>query len=603
VKLLNEAPPLEILGCLGDRIPPSWRSATCVHRRDYRLTDLLLLLLLLLHLPLVALVALAAWLLPLPVGAAHMRALHLVLLPLPLLVFIRSLLRQHKPNPLAFFFFFEVGRLFEIPSLMRLVVFTQLLLATVCLEQGCRDRFLEPFSSYSIWNTAIGSSAEMAPGNLFGKGRLPSQFHNDQDFFLRVTKEDPLTDWINQGDWGSDDHCQVTGKVMGQIRFPRDWSSASDCNGHTDPNACLSKPNQANNNAMGVLLEDNETIVQMQPAYRCHFGDPLLARFGNKTDGCPQQFPNITSVFGDGNLGSHGGSGLSGIGGTIRLGELLGPEPIPHAIKIELQHQWYYGKAPLAPASAYNGGRRQYIWPATGSDSGTNKAPGGLYTGTDPHVAPGSLMALPAHVAETINMTTTVGKKIKQALVDYGAYIVDDTGGGNSVAICMEAQVNDEMRKNYGYAMTYPHGVSNAISDKGRALYSDLLIIFQSLHAVTNNGPNNIGGGGTPRVPTKPTICGAPPTPPLTPAPPSPPPTPPPPTPPPPPAALCQIKITGTCKKYPQESTGDWFDDSKKGGPPATTSIACCSVRVGGWKHDCPSCQVDCKFTPAAPGV
>jgi|EP01049_Picozoa_sp_SAG25_P000640 hypothetical protein len=59
------------------------------------------------------------------------------------------------------------------------------------------------------------------------------------------------------------------------------------------------------------------------------------------------------------------------------------------------------------------------------------------------------------------------------------------------------------------YAMTYPHGVSNALLDPGRALYKDLLLLFQSLHAVTNNGPNSIGGGGVPAVPTKPPICGA----------------------------------------------------------------------------------------------
>ena len=73
---------------------------------------------------------------------------------------------------------------------------------------------------------------------------------------------------------------------------------------------------------MGVLLPDNVTIVQMQPAYRCNGSGPLLARFGNSTDGCPQQFPNVTSILGDGALGSHGGSGLSGVGGTIRLGEV-----------------------------------------------------------------------------------------------------------------------------------------------------------------------------------------------------------------------------------------------------------------------------------------
>ena len=147
----------------------------------------------------------------------------------------------------------------------------------------CRDRFLQPFSSDSIWNTAIGSNARFVPANLFPDlvHNPPTSFHNDQDFFLRVTTDDPLTDWINQGDWGSDNHCHQHGQVVTQINFPYNWTSASD--------GGRSAPNQPNNNAMGVLLPDNETIVQMQPAYRCKPGSPLLARFGNTTDGCPQQ--------------------------------------------------------------------------------------------------------------------------------------------------------------------------------------------------------------------------------------------------------------------------------------------------------------------------
>ena len=74
---------------------------------------------------------------------------------------------------------------------------------------------------------------------------------------------------------------------------------------------------------MALLLPDNETLVQMQPVYRCGFWpSPLLARWGNATDGGPQQFPNTTSIFGDGTLGAHGGSGLSSIGGSIQLGGL-----------------------------------------------------------------------------------------------------------------------------------------------------------------------------------------------------------------------------------------------------------------------------------------
>ena len=54
----------------------------------------------------------------------------------------------------------------------------------------------------------------MVSARLFPAGRLPTQIHNDQDFFLRVTDDRtafPLTDWINQGDWGGDDHCALQG--------------------------------------------------------------------------------------------------------------------------------------------------------------------------------------------------------------------------------------------------------------------------------------------------------------------------------------------------------------------------------------------------------
>ena len=60
-----------------------------------------------------------------------------------------------------------------------------------------------------------------------------------------------------------------------------------------------------------------------------------------------------------------------------------------------------------------------------------------------------------------------------------------------------------------GFAMAYPDGVSADRADGGKALYFDLLAIFRALHAVTNNAPESIGGGGTPRVPKKPPICGA----------------------------------------------------------------------------------------------
>ena len=64
----------------------------------------------------------------------------------------------------------------------------------------CRDRFLEPFSNTSIWNTAIGSKARFAPASTVCYADLfPSQFHNDQEFFVRVSDSDAEFDWIDQG--------------------------------------------------------------------------------------------------------------------------------------------------------------------------------------------------------------------------------------------------------------------------------------------------------------------------------------------------------------------------------------------------------------------
>ena len=406
----------------------------------------------------------------------------------------------------------------------------------------CRDRWREPFSSDSIWNTAVGSGARFEPAGIFApedpRGD-PDNFHNDQDFLVRVTSDDPLTEWINQGDWGSDEHCTVqqhsgSGHHCGpeskqvdgchtQIRFPANWTSASDCD--EDGANCRSAPGQSNNNAMAMLLPDNETIVQMQPVYRCGpHPKPLLARWGNSTDGGPQQFPNLTSILADGTLGAHGGSGLSSIGGSIRLGELLpGAPPIGHALKLELGNWWYWGSSELNPPTPYNGGNTQYVWPATGSNAKfnrTTKSSDAGYTGTNRHLAPGALLAVPASNAKSVNATTVVGRRILQALVDYGGYVVDGSGRGsaphphhNLAALCMDAQVNAEMRRAYGFNMAYPAGVRNpavpgpAPQPAAAALYADLLAIFRALHVVTNNSPSSIGGGGVPRRSRKPPLC------------------------------------------------------------------------------------------------
>ena len=369
----------------------------------------------------------------------------------------------------------------------------------------CRDPFRWPFGDSSIWNTAIGSNATYHFANLYYSdnpkdthGR-PTQFHVDQDWALRSDIADPVVVWRDSFSAFPAPNCTQNGccvannlPAVSELQLP--FQLVTDC--------------VPNNNAAALLLPDNDTLVQFQPFYRGVAGGSFMAWYHQ---GCPQAFPWNLSIRGDGNLGAHGGSGLSALGGSIRSGELFEEAPpISHALKIELwSHAWYYGQAPLQPATAANGGRVQYHWPATGSDSGSNVvcAKGGLYCGTDPTVAPGSLLAIPPSERSGLlaKLHTVVGRRLLDALIDYGAYLVDDTGSQeNGAAICAEPIVQREVLERYNFSLYISDPVTTT---QARDLYDDLLVLYRRLHAVTNNGPSSVGGGGSPRRPPPPPFC------------------------------------------------------------------------------------------------
>ena len=365
------------------------------------------------------------------------------------------------------------------------------LFASASAAPACRDRWLWPFSSQSIWNTAIGSNAEYVPAGIYrdasGVFGPPSEIHNDQDLLVGVTTSaTPLVDWIDDsGNFPG--MCGATGPVRQQIPIPHDF--VTDC--------------VANNNGGAVLMPDGVTLLQMQPLYRSAAGGPIIAWWHT---GAPQPFPWTNSILEDGALGAHGGSGLSAIGGTLRLGELLpGAPPIAHALKLELwaHAYYYYNYSSLNYSSCFT-------WPAVGCDSYWNQRSGPGYNGTNQYLKPGALLAVPPAAAPAVaaGLVTEPARRILAALVDYGGYIVDDTGserGGG--ALCMERGVTAELRAAYN--------VSVAIEDpltadgQGADLYADLVAIFRALSVVVNNGPSAVGGGGTPRQPPPPPICGA----------------------------------------------------------------------------------------------
>ena len=354
----------------------------------------------------------------------------------------------------------------------------------------------------------------------------PGSFHNDADHFVHVKSTDPTVTWFMQGWWGqapksscvptqanNQCHCsQMPGTLkftQQQIRLP---NFVKELNVAT-PNC---------NNALSMLQPDNKTVIQTQPAFRCDPGGPLFSLTngtGPHSRGGPQTYPLTVDITSDLNvgvnsslntaLGAHGGSGLSALGGVIRLHEIAPADgvPIPHALKLELYaHQYYYGggtgKRKLQPPSESNGGRTQYVWPATGSDGYTwATCKSGerclAYGGANEYLVPGALLALPEAAASALIPHLTVpGKRVAAAFRDYGGYIIDDTAG-DSASLAWESGANDLFASKYNFTL-------NTV---GGAWYNDLVAIFQELQVVINNKPDSVGGGGTPRQPPLPPLC------------------------------------------------------------------------------------------------
>ena len=88
-----------------------------------------------------------------------------------------------------------------------------------------------------------------------------------------------------------------------------------------------------------------------------------------------------------------------------------------------------------------------------------------------------------------------LGKKLFQALQNYGAYVADDAGWDTHY-FCMEKGALEEFRATYGYDF----------QSTSSRFYQDLMKLFKALNIVDNNAPNNVGGGRTPRAPLAPPI-------------------------------------------------------------------------------------------------
>ncbi|MEM9484360.1 MAG: hypothetical protein AAGA83_11775 [Cyanobacteria bacterium P01_F01_bin.116] len=178
---------------------------------------------------------------------------------------------------------------------------------TSAKQPASRNPLLWPFAFNSIWNAPIGSKAKYVDAKIKASPVLST----DVDHFFALNDDDPNRDVIRYGRWR--DRSSGTKDFGYDLPLP-DELLIPDANEKSRPN-----------NAVAFLMPDGDKLIQFNAAAR--------EKVGGKFYGAQSSSETLT---GTGIRGVHGGSGLSSIGGTIRLGELTNDEPIRHALKINL---------------------------------------------------------------------------------------------------------------------------------------------------------------------------------------------------------------------------------------------------------------------------
>lgn len=348
------------------------------------------------------------------------------------------------------------------------------LLATVT-SSSTRDPLKQPFASNSIWNMPIGSGAQYVPAKLSGNpgnniwAKMPGI--DDEKIILKPTAPRTNLNYSSAG-WSGKNRCTANGGLVVQVPMPSTYVV----------------PNNNLNSSASFLLSDGRTIVQTQPLARCTAGaaGTTMAKFAN------------VDLYGTGITGAHGGSGLSAIGGSIRMGELrpgttTGPR---HALKVNV-----YAKEALYKCTTRTA---CYRWPAVTSDSYSVGFYGTANNNSNTAMKMGALLAIPASTnIGALGLETTPAKQLAWTLQNYGAYIVDDTyapGFDFNVEDGPDGSKKAEFKKDWGFDMEQKVAGNTA-------WVRDVQRLAKALYVVNNNSATSIGGGGTPRQPLAPAIA------------------------------------------------------------------------------------------------
>ena len=324
-----------------------------------------------------------------------------------------------------------------------------------------RDPLLYPFAKTSIWNMPLHKNAKYVSAGI----NILGYFYNDDNQII-LTPTAPMTHIEkNTVGWGGDRCAQGgDGTVLDTVPIPANFVVNDVTTGGTP------------NNSAAILMPDKETIHQSQPFQRCKAGSYAISEY---------MFPQDNIVTGTGQLGAHGGSGMSSLGGTIRVGELVPGGVIHHALQMGLMED-FLDKADHG-----------YRWPAVTADGNDS-----CYNSTNLNMRMGVLLALPPNF-NISSLSTQPARIIATALQNYGAYVVDTVACGTSwqgTIMMIEngpaGSVSTNFKKTWGYPFD-GQGIDATHTTNANPWIADMYNIVTHLKAVSNNDAKDIGGGPT----------------------------------------------------------------------------------------------------------
>lgn len=364
-----------------------------------------------------------------------------------------------------------------------------------------RDVRKWPFASDSIWNMPVGDQAQYVNAKIAvnpNDDEWTPMPGIDPERIVLHPEAPALKVEYSDAAWSGKDRCKPSGSPPAWANIPITVRVP----------ASYVVPNSGHNNGSVFLEPDGHTLVEMQPFTRCTANGTATALLAFK------KYP--IDLYGDGTYGSHGGSQLSALGGTLRVGELVDEAP-RHALKFTIDAPNILARCSEDGPACRNAVNDKccFRWPAFVSDSGATSSYGRKSKeGSVPtEMKMGSLLAIPSGTSiDALGLESEPGKLLAWTLQNYGGYVVDATSTGVYFAAEHGADGNfDEgFTKKWGYSFE-GRLRDGTRSGKNDAWVRDVQRVVEALHVVANNGPSSIGGGGTPRQPLAPALTAGPP--------------------------------------------------------------------------------------------